>query len=136
MALILVIDDELPIRQLLARTLKADGHDVIEAEDGKVGCELAAQHAPDLCITDIFMPDKEGIETIHDLRRICPDLKIIAISGGGRVRNLTLLEIAEEVGADATLSKPFRPAELLKVVMRLMGATAASVGIDDLAAAT
>lgn len=121
MALILVIDDELAARQLLRRTLEEDGHDVIEAEDGVVGCRLADEHLPDLCVTDVLMPDKEGIETIHDLRKSIEGIKIVAISGGGRVRNMSFLEIAKSVGADAVLTKPFRPGELLALVDRLLG---------------
>lgn len=131
MALVLVIDDELPIRQLLKRTLQGAGHEVIEAADGNAGCRLAAERRPDLCVTDVLMPDKEGIETIHDLRRSNANIKIIAISGGGRARIMTFLEIAQAVGADAVLSKPFRPGELLAAVDRVLGTAPGAAGQYD-----
>jgi two-component system nitrogen regulation response regulator NtrX len=81
MAVILIMDDYPGMRDMLEETLVADGHTVFAATNGKEGLELWSAHSPDLVIIDIFMPVKEGLETIQELRRKRPDVKIIAISG-------------------------------------------------------
>lgn len=121
MARILVIDDEELVRMTLRQMLEAGGHDVLEAENGRQGVALEAEHSVDLVVTDIIMPDQEGIETIVQLRRKNPALKIVAISGGGRMKNMDFLKIAANVGADATLTKPFSTQELTEVVSRCLG---------------
>lgn len=121
MARILVVDDEELVRLTLRQMLEAGGHDVIEAANGKQGVALEAEHAVDLVVTDIIMPEQEGIETIVQLRRKNPSLKIVAISGGGRMKNMDFLKIAANVGADATLTKPFSTQELTEVVDRCLG---------------
>jgi CheY-like chemotaxis protein len=118
-ATILVIDDEAEVRQTLARMLA--GHAVHEAADGGAGLALAAELAPDLVVTDILMPEKEGIETIRELRRAHPRVRILAISGGGQSGTLDFLDMARALGADAALAKPFRRSELLEMVERLLG---------------
>ena len=85
MALILIIDDDDQIRRVLRKTLERDGYDVADAPNGKEGIRLYRENPADLVITDIIMPEKEGIETIRELRRDFPEVKIIAISGGGRI---------------------------------------------------
>jgi CheY-like chemotaxis protein len=121
MATILVIDDDPQLRRLLARVLKGAGHTVHEAKNGRKGIELFHQIHPALVITDIVMPDTEGIETIRELRGEAPALPILAISGGA---NLALyLEFAAELGATASLAKPFGNDELLSVVEKLLTAT-------------
>jgi len=102
MARILVVDDEDLVRLTLRQMLEAGGHEVIEAANGKQGVALEAENPVDLVVTDIIMPEQEGIETIVQLRRKNPSLKIIAISGGGRMKNMDFLKIAANVGADAT----------------------------------
>jgi CheY-like chemotaxis protein len=82
MARILVIDDERIIRTIVKHALEEDGHEVIEAGDGEEGIQLYRKNPTDLVVTDIIMPRKEGIETIKELRRNYPDIKIIAMSGG------------------------------------------------------
>lgn len=113
MVQILIIDDNVQLRRTLVRTLKAAGHDVHEAADGVKGLKLFEELRPDLIITDIVMPEQEGIETIRLLRQRAPNLPIIAISGGGR---LDYLGFARELGATATLPKPFGSEELLAAV--------------------
>ena len=84
MARILIIDDEEKFRKMLRQMLERAGHEVVEAPDGKEGVKLYREKLTDLIITDIFMPEKEGIQTIKELKRDFPEAKIIAISGGGR----------------------------------------------------
>jgi CheY-like chemotaxis protein len=117
MSLILVIDDEEPIRSLCRRILTHEGYEVIEAPDGNEGVRQYREHLPDLIITDIIMPEKEGIETIMDLRKEFPTVKIVAISGGGQATTgATCLHLAKSLGAVKTLAKPFTRQELLDVV--------------------
>ena len=116
MARILVIDDEELARFTVANILESAGHEVVEAPNGEVGLELQNAHSFDLVVTDIIMPKKEGVETVIELRRDHPDLKIIAISGGGRTRNLDFLQLAKEFGADKILAKPFSEEELMESV--------------------
>jgi CheY-like chemotaxis protein len=121
MALILVIDDDQDIRRVLSRILLAAGHTVREAENGKVGVKQVKDEPPDLIITDILMPEKDGIEAIEDIRRLTHMPKIIAMSGGGRYKGFEFLEIAKCLGADALLTKPFRSAVLLDTVEQVLG---------------
>lgn len=122
MARILVIEDEEDIRGLYKRLLKHAGHEVIEASDGDVGISLYRAELPDLIITDIIMPGKEGIETIMELRKEFPNVKIIAISGGGQVLSGSVcLQLAEKLGAAKTLAKPFGKEELLQAVSEVLG---------------
>ena len=125
MARILVIDDEAAHRRVVLAALAGQNHVMIEAADGVEGVDLAQKHKPDLAILDILMPKKEGIETMGDLRRFVPATKIIAISGGGIARSKLPLNMAKALGADATLAKPFRPAELIETVERVLKAPAA-----------
>ena len=122
MGRILVIDDDDQVRSLLRMTLEKEGHKVSEAPDGKTGLRLFKQEGPpDLVITDIIMPEIGGIETILALRAEMPDLKIIAISGGGPERDFeACLEYAQRIGAKATLEKPIRNQDLLETVRRVL----------------
>jgi CheY-like chemotaxis protein len=120
-AKILVIDDDDEVRRTLVRMLESASHEVHQAADGDTGIALCGQVLPQLVISDILMPEKEGIETIRDLKRDHPDLKIIAISGGGQSGAMDFLEMARSLGADEALQKPFRRAELLEVINRLIG---------------
>ncbi len=119
MATILIIDDDPHMRRILARMLSHE-HKVIEAEDGVAGLARFAEHSPDLVITDILMPKKEGIETIRELRRLAPSIKILAISGGGQIHKTNYLDMAEKLGADITLTKPVMAAELRSAVDALL----------------
>ncbi len=120
MARILLIDDEASVRKILRHILERDGHEVIEAENGRVGLRLYRMHPTDLIITDLLMPEKEGIETIIELRKTAPRVKVIAISGGGRLNKTNLLETAQYLGATKALAKPFERQELLAVVHEVL----------------
>lgn len=120
MARILVIDDEELVRMTVRQTLERRGHEVAEAVNGRAVLELQRTRPVELVITDLLMPEKEGIETIRDLKREYPDVKIIAMSGGGPVGNTSYLAMSQRFGADSTLIKPFGPQELLSTVERLL----------------
>jgi CheY-like chemotaxis protein len=123
MARILVVDDEPQMREVLCQALEGRGHIVDQAGDGREAFLRLAEHQPDLVITDLVMPDMEGLETIQALRNKFPALPIIAISGGGRIGPETYLSIAGQFGAERTFAKPFRLAELLTAVRELTGGT-------------
>ena len=112
---ILVIDDDQPLRETLARVLAGAGYETDQAADGNAGLAACARHRPDLVITDIIMPDREGIETILELRRRSPDLPVIAMSGGS-VGHRDYLTAATQLGAVRGLAKPFLPQDLLDAV--------------------
>ena len=118
MAEILVIDDEPQMRRLIARILTGAGHGVHEAENGRDGIGLFHRVHPALVITDIVMPDMEGIEMIRELRQEAPTIPILAISGGGPA---VYLRAATGLGATAALAKPFSTDELLEAVGNLLG---------------
>lgn len=120
MTRILVIDDEAPVRDMMRQTLERAGYEVIEAGDGKQGMARLRQQPADLVITDILMPEQEGIETIRMLRKEFPEIKILAISGGGKKGNLEVLPIARTFGAHRTLAKPFERKDLLDAVSALV----------------
>lgn len=120
MARILVIDDEPELRTMVRRALEAAGHEVVEAPDGRQGLVSFRANVPNLVVTDILMPEKEGIETIRELRAIAPEVPVLAISGGGRSANLDFLDIARDFGAMAALPKPFKPSRLIEEVNKLL----------------
>lgn len=115
---ILVIDDDHLVRYTLSRILQRNGYDVVTASDGKRGMALLQNEPPAVVITDIIMPEQEGIDTIIQIRREHPGIKIIAISGGGRLRNIDFLEMAHSLGADDVIRKPFEAEELLSRLAR------------------
>jgi CheY-like chemotaxis protein len=121
-ARILVIDDDAAVRETLRQVLESAGHAVTCAEDGERGLEAFETARPDLVITDIIMPEREGIATILELRRRRPDRPIVAISGGGRTGGTDFLTMARRLGADAALPKPFELEELLDTVARCLAA--------------
>lgn len=120
MAKILVIDDDRMVRDTLKLIIQGSGHVAAFANDGREGLKMYAEFQPDLVITDLLMPEKEGIETICDLRKLRRDLPIIAISGGGRVGNADFLKVAHSLGANRTIAKPFDPDELIDTVAALL----------------
>jgi len=120
MAKIFVFDDELSILLMLKKMLEKDGYEVETASNGKEGIALFEKGKPDLLITDIIMPEKEGLETIFLLRKRYPDLKIIAISGGGRIGPDEYLPVAKLLGASAVFQKPLIPKEFMQTVSRLL----------------
>ncbi len=122
MARILVIDDNEDVRAVVLGILESAGHEVVLAPDGARGIELQCKSPAVLVITDILMPEKEGIETIRELKRDFPGLKIIAMSGGGRLVGASNhLYTAKEMGADVVLRKPFGPDALLESVQQVLG---------------
>lgn len=117
---ILIIDDEPHILLMLKKMLEQFGYEIDLAANGNEGIELYRKSAADLVITDIIMPEKEGLETIREMRRIRPDLKIIAMSGGGKVSADNYLEIARIFGASRVITKPFTKKEMVSAVQELM----------------
>jgi CheY-like chemotaxis protein len=121
MARILVIDDELVIRQALAIMLANVGHKVETAENGRAGLDLLERESFDLVLTDILMPEMDGVEAMRKLRALPSPPKIVAMSGGVQLTREDFPRAAELLGADAALSKPFRARELYALVDRLLG---------------
>jgi DNA-binding response OmpR family regulator len=117
---ILLVDDNAGLLKVQSTFLRKAGYEVITATNGQEALDLAAIQTFDLMITDIVMPEKEGIEIIRELRQKFPEMKIIAMSGGGRVQAGDYLFIAKKLGADQTLSKPFTAAELLAAIKSVM----------------
>ncbi len=113
---ILIIDDDELIRMTCRNILKKEGYTVLEAENGNVGMTVFKSESPDLVITDMLMPDKEGLETISEIRALNPNAKIIAISGGGDTHNMGFLQLARKIGANRALKKPIKAGELLSAV--------------------
>ena len=122
--LICVIDDDESVRQTVGRILKGAGYAVVDAKDGEAGLRAVERSKPAMIITDIVMPNREGIETIREAKQRFPAITIIAISGGGRLGPDGFLDLALKLGADDCLAKPFRPAELLDKVRRLLNSEA------------
>jgi DNA-binding response OmpR family regulator len=120
MSKILVLDDEPSILLMIKKMLEKAGYEVIIASNGKEGMRLFDKENPDMVITDIIMPEKEGLETIFELRRMHPDLKIIAISGGGRISPDGYLPGAKLLGANMVFQKPLVQKEFLAAVASLL----------------
>jgi CheY-like chemotaxis protein len=120
MAKILVFDDEPSILLMIKKMLEKAGHEVDIALNGREGMELFEKNKPDLLITDIIMPEKEGLETILELRKKYPELKIIAISGGGRIGPEGYLPSAKRLGADMVFQKPLVQKEFMQAVSILL----------------
>ncbi len=118
---ILIIDDEPQIRSLLTLILEREGFNVIVASDGKEGIKLFQEEKPDIVITDLIMPGKEGIETIRELKKENPILPIIAMSGGGRNAPDSYLQMAKLLGANAVFEKPFEKEVFLNAVKKFLG---------------
>lgn len=117
---ILLIDDEPRMREMIRGMLESEKFDVIEASNGAIGLALFRRHGPALVITDILMPEKDGIETLREMRKLDPNARIIAMSGGGRAKYTNFLAIAQEFGAAEVLEKPFRREQMLAAVARTL----------------
>ncbi len=122
MAHLLLIDDDELFRPMLRENLEQMGHTVTEARNGKEGLARYASAPADLVFTDLIMPEKEGIETIIELSKKWPEVKIIAMSGGGRVAASNYLATAKKLGAGYVLSKPFSNDELVAAINKMLPA--------------
>ena len=123
MPCILVIDDDPELRGVVREMLEGAGYAVLEASDGHAGVQVCQTSALDLVITDLLMPEHDGYATIRALRTVCPRAKIIAVSGAGPIGQRDMLAFAALVGADRTLAKPLRRADLLAAVQALLSAS-------------
>jgi len=121
MARILLIDDQEHIRNIIKQILLIDGYEVDTAENGKAGLKMVQLHRYDLVITDIFMPEQDGLEVIMELRQQFPDIKIIVMTGGGAKLDIGhLLKMSKYMGADRLFSKPIDFVTLRAAVKELL----------------
>ncbi len=121
MSKILVLEDDAKLRELLREALEAAGHEVADAADGDAGIKAFKRSPADLVIADIFMPEKDGLDVIRELKADFPEVKIIAISGGGRLGKETYLKAASGMGADRVVGKPFEIKDLVDDVREVLG---------------
>ncbi|HCY84096.1 MAG TPA: response regulator [Desulfobacteraceae bacterium] len=121
MADILIIDDEPSVRKIIATFLERNGYQVRTADSGVTGLLEFNTRRPALTITDLIMPDKEGLELIREMKAIAPDAKIIAMSGGGFGKAQTYLKLAEKFGAARTFVKPIDCQQVLTLVKEVIG---------------
>lgn len=119
MSAILVIDDEVEVREMIRTFLQRNKYTVIEASNGKEALAKFKPSLVDIVITDVLMPEEDGLEVIMQLKRLKPGIKIIAISGGGKGGPVNYLNLAEALGADAALAKPFSVYDLLTRIREL-----------------
>ena len=113
---ILVVDDEPGIRELLSMMLEAAGHKVVVAEDGIQAPKILATNPVEVVITDLLMPERDGLEFITEVRKKYPSIKIIAMSGGGHIARDSYLRIAKNFGAHVLLEKPFSQSGVLNAI--------------------
>jgi CheY-like chemotaxis protein len=118
MASILLIDDDDALRRTIGRMLTSAGHDVVEAGNGSSVVSLIEVAKPAVVITDVFMPEKNGIDTTKEIRAHSPDMKILAITGGGRAGRF--YHLLKDMGVDGVLEKPFTKQALLEAVQQLL----------------
>jgi DNA-binding response OmpR family regulator len=117
---VLIVEDDPIMLRALGHAFQRAGCRVVGARDGEEGLIRFVERTPDLVITDILMPNREGVETILAMKTQAPQVKILAISGGGRLGAEEILGLASRLGADAILPKPFRSAEILAAAERLL----------------
>jgi DNA-binding response OmpR family regulator len=113
---LLIIEDDPSLRDSLHRTLRGKNYIILAAEEGGEGMKLMQKHAVDIVLIDMFMPGKEGVETIRELRRSYPHVKVIAMSGGGTKGEVDVLQVAKVMGCRHTLVKPFSGEDLIKAI--------------------
>ena len=118
---ILVIDDEQLLRSTVVTILTRAGFSVEEASDGRAGIAMFHKNPPDIVLTDIFMPNRDGIEIIKELKHSSPLTKIIAMTGGGKLRMMEIASAAQVLGADHVLDKPFESESLLAAINTVLG---------------
>jgi CheY-like chemotaxis protein len=117
---VLIVDDNADLRSFVKIVLERAGFETQVAADGERALDLQRAHPADVLITDIFMPERDGIELIHQFKSAFPQVKIIAMSGGGRVSQMDYLPFAADIGADLVLRKPFGAAALLGMLEDLV----------------
>ncbi len=120
MALVLIVDDDPTVLRMLTQVMQRDGHTVMQAEDGEVAMKLFRQQPADIIITDLLMPNKEGLELISEARDTAPAVGIIAYSGGGKMQPDSYLQFASGLGADRVFTKPVPITELSMAVTELL----------------
>ncbi|MCC6931077.1 MAG: response regulator [Gemmatimonadaceae bacterium] len=121
MAKILVIEDDEALRALMARVLRSKGHEVVVARDGGEGLAMWERERPEVVVTDLYMPNVDGIEAIMAFRARDPALPIVAVSGGDSRASFLALDSAGDLGATVVLAKPFLPDQLYDAVVRALG---------------
>ena len=135
MAVIIIVDDDPTVRLIAREILVMEGHAILEADDGVEALKLIAGIRIDLVVLDMLMPNKDGLETILDLRRSHPHIRILAISSGGAMKAGQLLNMALIFGADGAMSKPLRLEAFSQTVNRLLTARRGSPDIGRASAA-
>lgn len=120
MAHILLIEDDPTMRTTLEEMLRGAGHRVTVAANGAQGVRSFATERPDVVVTDVLMPEKDGIQTLREIRATAPSVPVIVVSGGGRTRYMDFLKVAKEFGAAEVLEKPLRRAALLDALARVL----------------
>jgi DNA-binding NtrC family response regulator len=120
MAKILIIDDDLMVRDMLLQMMEMEGIDTISAENGKIALNILQNTSVDLIITDIVMPEKDGIETIVAIKKLMPQIPIIAMSGGGKISPEVYLEMAQLLGARYSFTKPIDRKHLVIAVQNCL----------------
>jgi DNA-binding response OmpR family regulator len=128
---VLVMDDDAALLRLMSLAFEAEGFQALCADNGRRGVRMAAAHDPHLVVTDIVMPDIEGIGAIREIKRAGgAGPKVIAISGAGRGRGADYLNWAKRLGADAVLAKPFRMSELMQLSRALVAETESTAALQ------
>jgi len=135
MAIILIVDDDPTVRLIAGELLRGDDHAIVEAEDGDEALRIVGAMAVDLVVLDMLMPNKDGLETIVELRKSQPDIRILAISSGGVMDRSLLLRTAMAIGADESLQKPLRLETFADTVTRLLARPRTPVSLTRSAAA-
>ena len=120
MARVLVVEDQVLVRHAMRVWLEQAGHEVDEAADGESGLRILGDHNVDLVVTDIMMPNFDGIELIRRLRQHHPGIKIVVVSGSAPMGGLSLLQVALKLGANQAVAKPFTPRDLNDAVFHCL----------------
>ncbi len=118
---LLIIDDQDEVRRFLRRAAESLGYEVQTAGNGKDGVERCQEWEPDAVLTDIFMPERDGLETIRELRKRMPGIRIVAMSGGGNMGHMDILRTAKMMGAARVLAKPFNRGTLADTLDAVLG---------------
>ena len=120
MTTILIVDDDDNVRYALSKLLRKAGYHVLEAQNGKEASKLLRKAMPDVLVTDIVMPEQDGMGLLNTARELNPSIPVLVMSGGGNIVGLDYLSLAQTMGANATLCKPFDNDEVLSVVANLV----------------